>query len=56
MPVPASRIFDAPNAHDRELLCSRLSLVDRLSIRESLRGGLDCRERIAGFEAALERL
>jgi glycosyltransferase involved in cell wall biosynthesis len=40
-------IFDAPNAHDREFLCDRLRAADGLSVRESLRAGLGCRERIA---------
>ncbi len=40
-------IFDAPNAHDRELLCNRLHAADGLAVRESLRVGLGCRARIA---------
>jgi glycosyltransferase involved in cell wall biosynthesis len=44
--VPDERIFDAPNAHDREGLEKALAVVDEGSARLAL-AGLGCRERVA---------
>jgi glycosyltransferase involved in cell wall biosynthesis len=45
--VPRERIFDAPNAHDRDALARSLAGVDREARVAMLRGELGCRKRIA---------
>jgi len=45
--VPATRLFDAPNACDRETLETALARVEPSATRASLRASLGCRPRIA---------
>jgi glycosyltransferase involved in cell wall biosynthesis len=45
--VPSARLFDAPNACDRETLEAALARVEPSAMRASLRASLGCRPRIA---------
>jgi glycosyltransferase involved in cell wall biosynthesis len=45
--VPPQRLFDAPNAHDRDGLAAALAGCDTTAVRAAQRAALGCRERVA---------
>lgn len=45
--VPPERLFDAPNAHDRDGLAAGLASCDATAVRAAQRAALGCRDRVA---------
>jgi len=45
--VSPDRLFDAPNAHDRDALAAGMVACDATAVRAAQRAGLGCRERVA---------
>ncbi len=51
--VPEASLYDAPNAHDAEGLHKTLARIDPEAVRQGMRGGLGCRDRVALFVGRL---